>query len=146
MGRALWVYNMSVHKSTGMSPCKYVMNFERYIKPKLRLSENERELWRKANEKFESFKVGEKVLKEVIEKGRLNVNKMKEKFEGPYIVKKVWSNGLSYILERVDEEGSVNEVRAHQSQLRKWREPPEYLKMHEMSDWLRRERVTGRER
>ena len=141
VGKALWVYNMTVHKGIGMSPCEYVLNFERYIKPRLRLSENERELWRKANEKFESFKVGEKVLKEVITKGRLNVNKMKEKFEGPLIVKKVWSNGLSYLLECMDERGCISEVRAHHNQLRKWREPPEYLKIHPMNDWLRENRL-----
>ena len=140
VGRALWVYNMSVHKSTGMSPCQYVLNFERYIKPRMKLSESDRELWRRANEKFESFKVGEKVLKEVVEKGRLNVNKM-EKFEGPYLVKKVWSNGLSYLLECVDERGNVSEIRAHHNQLRKWREPPEYLSIHPMNEWLRENRV-----
>ena len=36
VGRALWVYNMNVHKSKGMSPCKYVMNFEKYVRPKLK--------------------------------------------------------------------------------------------------------------
>ena len=145
VGRALWVYNMSMQKSIGMSPCKYILNFERFIKPRMKLSENDRELWRRANEKFESFKVGEKVLKEVIEKGRLNVNKMTEKFEGPYIVKKVWSNGLSYLLEYLDESGCVNEMRAHHNQLRKWREPPEYLKIHAMNEWLKKNRIIEEE-
>ena len=111
---------MTVQKSTGMSPCNYLMNFERSVRTKLRLNEDDHDVWKKANEWFESFEVGVKVLKDVIEKGRLNVNKMWEKFEGPYVVKKVWSNGLRYLLQGKEEDGSVREIRAHQSQLRKW--------------------------
>ena len=66
---------------------------------------------------------------------------VKEKFEGPYVVKKVWSNGLSYLSECVDERGNVSEIRAHHNQLRKWREPPEYLSIHPMNEWLRENRV-----
>ena len=57
------------------------------------------------NERFRSSEVGEKVLKSKDEIGRLNVYKMREKFEGPYVVKEVWSNGLAYVLEREDENG-----------------------------------------
>lgn len=32
-----------------------------------------------------SFKAGDKVLKEVVEKGRLTVRKMREKYEGLYV-------------------------------------------------------------
>ena len=136
VGRALSTYNMTVHKGIGMSPCSYVLNFERYIRPRMKLSENDRDVWKRANERFESFEVGQKVLKEVIEKGRLNVNKLREKFEGPYVVRKVWSNGLSYLLEGKNDDGSVKELRAHQSQLRKWREPPRYLVIHPVNEYL----------
>lgn len=85
LGIALWVYNMTVHRSMGMSPCNYIMNYENIVKPKMKLTEDDRDVWRKANERYKSFKVGDKVLKEVIEKGRLNVNKMRDKFVGPYV-------------------------------------------------------------
>ena len=139
VGRALSVYNSTVHKSIGMSPCKYLLNFERYVRPRFSVNEGDRDVWRKANERFESFKVGDKVLKEVIEKGRLNVNKMREKFEGPYVVKKVGRTGLNYVLEWEDEEGNIDEIRAHYTQLRRWREPPKYLVIHPINQMLEEE-------
>ena len=73
------------------------------------LSENDRNVWKEANKGFASFKVGDKVLKGIQEKGRLNVNKMREKFKGPYVVKKVMSNGVSYLLEQLNNAECINE-------------------------------------
>ena len=139
VGRVLSAYNMTVHSTTGISPCEYVLNFERFVRSRVGLSENDRNVWREASKRFASFKVGDKVLKGVQEKGRLNVNKMREKFEGPYVVKKVMSNGVSYVLEQVNDGDCINEVRAHQVQLRPWREPPEYLREHPVYDMVRME-------
>ena len=55
VGRALSTYNMTVHKGIGMSPCKYLLNFERYIRPRMKLSEDDRNVWKRANEQYESF-------------------------------------------------------------------------------------------
>ena len=46
------------------------------------------EIWRAGNKKFRTYEVGEKVLKCVNEIGRLNMYKLKEKFEEPYVIKK----------------------------------------------------------
>src|SRR5678816_3631754 len=135
LGKVLWAYKLTVHRATGMSPCMYVLNFEKFVKPRLGLPEGDRDVWRKGSLKFASFKVGDKVLKEVIEKGRLNVSKMREKFEGPYVVKRVMSNGVSYVLEG-ENDGGMKEFRAHQVQLRPWREPPGYLKIHPVYKFL----------
>ena len=43
---------------------------------------------------------------------------MREKFEGSYVVKKVMSNGMSYVLEQVNNGDYLIEIRAHQVQLR----------------------------
>ena len=45
------------------------------------------------------------------------------------MVKKVMSNGVSYVLQASRENDTV-EIRAHQTQIRSWREPPEYIKAH----------------
>ena len=143
IGKMLWAYNSTVHRATGMSPGMYVMNFEKMIRPKCKLGQKEREMWKMGNEKFNSFEVGDKVLKSRVEVGRLNVNKFKDKYEGPYVVKQVWSNGVTYILESVDEIGRSREVRAHQSQLRKWREPPSYLKEHPVYELCNSKKTRG---
>ena len=50
-----------------------------------------------------SFKIEDKVLKSKIEIGRLNVHELNEKYEGSYEVNKVWGNGVTYALQRVEE-------------------------------------------
>ena len=138
LGRALWTYNVTVQRSIGMSPSEYVMNFERYVRTNISLNEDEREVWKQANQRFDGYEVGDKVLKEIVEKGRLNVNKLCEKYEGPFRVKRVSVNGLSYVLEGV--EGA--EIRAHYSQLRRWREAPEYIREHRINELLECEKET----
>ena len=54
-------------------------------------------------------------------------------------------NGLTYVLERREENGKLNELRAHHNQLRKWREPPLYPKNHPVYE-LCRIRTTEMER
>ncbi|XP_066965443.1 uncharacterized protein [Macrobrachium rosenbergii] len=70
LGRLVAMYNGSVHKSTGMLSSECVMN---YVRARLDLNEEEQDVWRQANERCESFRVGDKVLKEAAEKGRLSV-------------------------------------------------------------------------
>ncbi|XP_066978182.1 uncharacterized protein [Macrobrachium rosenbergii] len=123
VGRAVWVYNSTLHKSLGMSPSKYVLNFERVVRPRLGLTEDDRGLWKRASERFESFGVGDRVLR--------------EKFDGPYKILEVGPSGLSYVLGKLQLDGSVNEIRAHHSQLRRWREVQQYVWENAMSDWLR---------
>ena len=89
VGKILWVYNSTVHRAIGMSPRAYVLNFERMIRSYLRLGECECELWKHGSEKFQEFGVGEKVLKKRVKIGRLNKNKFRDKYEGPYEVVKV---------------------------------------------------------
>ena len=48
------------------------------IKPKLRLNENKQMMWREASERLSNSDRGDRVLKRVVEKGRLNVNKLRK--------------------------------------------------------------------
>ena len=73
------------------------------------------------NERYHSFLIGYRVLKNRVEIGRLNVNKLKDKYEGPYVVKRIWTNGLIYVFEQVDENGKITELRPHQNQLHRCR-------------------------
>ena len=125
VAQAVWSYNATLHTAHGMSPSRYLLQSEK-IGGNDKLSEGEQEYWRECTSRFRSFNVGDKVLKVRNEVGKLNVNKLNQKYNGPYVVKKKWSNELSYVLE--DDVGE--EIRAHQSQLRKFREPPNYLKLH----------------
>ena len=58
-----------MHSTTGVSPCEYVLNFERFVRSRVGLSENNRNVWREASKRFASFKVKDKVLKGVKRRG-----------------------------------------------------------------------------
>ena len=140
LARVLWSYNATLHSAHGTSPSQYLWKFQKSIKPNIALSEEDQKYWRACHERFKSFKVGDYVMKSKVEIGRLNINKLAEKFEGPYKVTQVWSNELSYVLEKICENGEIEKVRAHQSQLRTWREPPDYLKFHPVYKMLKEKR------
>ena len=63
------------------------------------------------------------VLKKVEYSGNLNVNKLKQKFDGPYKIHKTINNGVTY--ELITDDNKI--IRAHHVQLRKLRIPPDYI-------------------
>ena len=83
---------------TGMSPSEYELNFGRFVRSQVGLSEDGRNVRRETSKRLGSFKV----LKGGQEKVRLNVNKMREKFEDPYVVKKVMSTGSELCIRTIE--------------------------------------------
>lgn len=57
-----------------------------------------------------------------------------------YVVKTVWSNRPSYLLEEGNEERNVKVLRAHYNQLRGWRELPKHIMEHSIRKLLREEK------
>ena len=129
LAKALWAYNATKHAAIGTSPKDYVTQCSK-VKDNQRLSDNQQEYWKEATAKFRSFDVGEQVLKKRTEIGRKTTNKLEQKFDGPFVIVKRWDNELTYILERTLQNGKIEQVRVHQTQMRKWRQPPEYLRCH----------------
>ena len=125
----LWAYNATKHSRTGLSPKEYLLQNSKPIENK-QLSEQDKLLWRESTEKYKSFEKGQLVVKQVNEIGRRTENKLSEKYTGPYKIIEKWDNGATYLLEPIRNQDNNAQIRAHQSQLRLWHEPPVYLQVH----------------
>jgi hypothetical protein len=125
--RAVTIYNSTAHSELGMSPSQFLLKKEHDSLGAPLLPPTERGNWREGNPSFAPYSVGQKVLRKIEQPGRLLVNKLAERYSGPYLVKRVNDNRVTYVI--TDEE-TAREVRAHHTQLRPFHEPPSYIKRH----------------
>lgn len=116
------VYNNTHHKELGTSPSLFLLNNRHDIKNKMIVSTDEKLRWREGHRNFVSFRIGSKVLKKRVLKGRLNVNKLEDKYDGPFTVEKVNENKVTYLLTM-----NGKKIRAHHKQMKLWHEAPSYL-------------------
>src|SRR5215469_2877268 len=124
--KVLWVYNSTVHSALGMSPQRYVLEWNdihRPVKENLKrlptdqLDFNEepetdhqegrneesgwqQEFWRIGSKNFKPHKIGSSVLKRIPRIGRRLADKFNPIFEGPYRVSRIFAHGLSYLIEK----------------------------------------------
>ena len=125
--RAVMIYNTTYHVALEKSPAEFLLQQSHAMVSSPILSTEERAKWREGNPSFGTFKVGQKVLKRNVITGNDTTNKFKERFSGPYAVTKVNSNGVTY---QVQNCGTQVEIRAHHGQLKRYVEPPKYLRDH----------------
>lgn len=125
--RAVRTYNTTYHSEIGMSPSQFLLRKEHLTSDAPLVLPAVQQYWREGNPSFIPFRVGQKVLRKVVFKGRLLVDKLEERFEGPFIIKKLNENRITYIMTR---EGSQRELKSHHGQLRPFHEPPSYLRQH----------------
>ena len=124
---AVRIYNHTTHRETKLSPAKYIMTYEHPQKDLPLLSAEKRLLWEEGHPQFTSFKVGQSVLKKIYRPGRLNIHKLMDKYEGPYVVVSVHENKVTYILQHPDSKAIV---KVHHSQLKPWHNPPKFIIEH----------------
>ena len=123
LGKAVVVYNNTWHEEIKNTPGKFLLERSHVASNRPLIHKDESAKWKEGNPNFVSFSRDDLVLKRIERQGRLNVHKLSEKFDGPFRVNRVFDNGVTY--ELVDE--SSNVIRAHHSQLRKWKTPPAYM-------------------
>ena len=127
LGKAVLIYNNTKHRSLGLSPVAYILDKSHYMVDAPVVSKADRQLWRQGHPRFKPYIVGDFVLRKTPRRGHLTANKLQARYEGPYVVEKVASNQVTYVLKRKDGETTI---RAHYSQLIPWKEPPTYLKTY----------------
>ena len=123
--RVILNYNNSVHSSTGFTPSENLLSRPHSL-ALVRNKENndvKKAYWKPSHPSFQSFKVGDWVLKKVYFQGHLCTNKLKPRYEGPYQIFRTRKNGVSYVLKNEANE----EIRAHHSQLKRHVVVPKYL-------------------
>jgi hypothetical protein len=120
-------YNNSYHAELKMSPSAYILTTAHDLKPQPVLPSAETEYWREGNPSFVPFKLGQQVLRKVIFKGRQVVDKLAERFHGPYKIVFQQANRVTYRIEHCE---TGVKHRVHHSQLRRFYLPPQYLQGH----------------
>ena len=118
--------NSNVHSITKLTPSQCILTREHEVRPKLPVEGKVVKTWKEGNPKFCPFKVGQKVLRKIHRIGNLLIGKLEDKYEGPYVVKKVQSNGLSY--EIGDLKNGNKTCKVNHRHLITWHEIPNYTR------------------
>ena len=124
---AVRTYNNTTHAETKISPSRFIMTQEHKQDDIPIVSEEQKKLWEEGHPQFTSYQPGQSVLRRIFRTGRLNVDKLKPKYSGPYLVLSVNENGITYILQDPDDGQTF---KAHHVQLKPWRNPPRYIVEH----------------
>ena len=126
LSKAIITYNSTFHSQLKTSPTEFLLNNNHNPSNYISLPSQLQQTWREGNPNFKSFKIGDKVIKEIVRPGDRASYKLLPKFEGPYVVRKVYENGVSYEIEK--EEGVV--VKSHHRKLRRYHDLQFYLRKH----------------
>ena len=128
-------YNNNVHSVTNLSPSQCILTKSHTTKPSLAISGDIVSNWREGNPNFCPFKPRQKVLKRIQTIGKQLKDKLGRKYDGPYVITKVQSNGLSYEISKVDDANKI--LKVNHRQLRPYHELPgrisRYLRSPEVS-------------
>ena len=133
LARAVSVYNNTHHQSINFSPSHFLLSFQHGDEKSVLISSDIQKKWKDGHDKLQPHKVGTKVMKKKVTKGRLNADKMDEKYVGSYVITKININKVTYELqELVPSRNSSDTIRAHHAQLNRWHDPPTYLKQNRL--------------
>lgn len=118
-------YNHTMHAQLGCSPSSFLLQNSHERKPLPQVPCKQQEMWREGSPRFAPYTVGELVVRLIPHKGNKVINKFLPRYDGPYQISKVNPNEVTYVMTN-----NGKEYRAHYSQLKKWCEPPHYLRVH----------------
>ena len=113
--RAVIAYNGSLHSELQMSPSKFLLSHSHSIQSaSLVNTEKVQERWKLGHHKYQSFKVGQCVIKKVPITNHVTANKLAPKFKGSFIITKVNPNCVTYV---ITDPCSNQTFRAHHTDL-----------------------------
>ena len=121
--RTLMIYNNTLHAENKKSPSDCLLETAHRVHQSPVVSQDIQKRWKDGNPNFEPFRKGDKVLIKIQKVGDMVQHKLTETFEGPYIIKKVFPNELTYQI--ATETGQTK--KAHYTQLKRFKQSPEYL-------------------
>jgi len=141
LAKAAIVYNSTYHSQLKDSPSQFILKKSHSTSPLLPVPNQlpNSVTWKEAHPKFSSFEIGHSVALKVTKIGNSLKYKLGKKFDGPFTVVKVQSNGVTYEISDVN--GRI--VKAHHDQLKLWHDIPEYLSRY--SRFLTRDVITAAE-
>ena len=119
------IYNNSYHSQVKCSPADYLMKLSHDPSNQIPVDDETVKYWREGHPSFKSFDIGQKVMKEIEKLGNKSSNKLLPKYDGPYIICKVQSNGSSYEIKKI---GTTKIIKCNHKKLRVFNELPESMK------------------
>ena len=131
--RAMVIYNNTVHSQTKQSPSDIILKKSHEPEKVLPIDRSTMKSWRMGNPSFAPFAIGKKVLRKIVKVGNLVADKLKARYEGPFIITKVRSNRVTYEIQRCDKPDS-RIIKVHYEQLKEFKEIPSYLKEYILFD------------
>lgn len=126
--KAVITYNHTVHRELQMSPSQWLLAKEHRLPVSLALP-SEQKVWKEGHPHFAPFKPGQLVLYKLPKTSSVRTAKLKAKYDGPYVVRKSFSNGVSYEISKLEDPREVAKT-AHHTQLKRFYRTPKYLLKH----------------
>ena len=127
ISQALITYNNTFHREVNDCPAHILLNVAHELKSKPLLNSNVLDSWKEGHPNFCSFKVGQKVCKKIHRVGNLLSDKLNPRYAGPFIIKTVFSNGVSY---EITKEGEPLIWKVNHRQLKAWHDVPFYIQKY----------------
>ena len=129
LSHATIVYNNTIHRAVNMTPAEFLLRKEHDLVSKPLVTKETGHYWTEGHPDFQSFKVGQLVLYRVQCKGNCTEYKLRERYEGPYRIATAHGNGVTYVIERKEEEQTLTKS-VHHRQIKLFIKPPQYLVKH----------------
>ena len=129
LSKVILTYNHSYHSQIRTTPSKCLLNQAHTLHDRLPVDQDTIETWRQGHPNFTAFKINQKVIKKINRIGNRVQYKLKQKFEGPYLITKVQSNKVTYEISDIDNPELVI-AKVHHKQLRAYKEIPFYIKRY----------------
>lgn len=122
--RVMTTYNATRHAELKESPADFLLQHVHDGTSFPIVTGETQSTWKPGHPGFAPFIVGQRVKKVIHHAGHLLQNKFEPRYAGPLTVSHVGENGITYQVQTED----GRQLRTHHSQLRPWKEPPEYLR------------------
>ena len=103
-------YNHTLHSELQMSPSAHLLKRPHPLYPAAPIPRRDSSFWKEGNPSFKSFKRGALVMRKVVFKGRNVVDKLSDRWDGPYRVIVQNRNQITYVIQNLD---SNKEYRVH---------------------------------
>ena len=117
-------HNNTIHSTTNMIPSDKISSGSAPVGV-LPIGQSIRDTWKLGHPKFSPYGVGTKVLKKVVKQGNNVSHKLTPRFDGPYTISKVQSNGVTYELQNLNQNKKL--IKVHHNQIKPFVEVPAYL-------------------
>jgi hypothetical protein len=133
LAKSVIVYNNTIHTQLGVSPAELILQTAHQFDDSLPINSNTISTWNEGHPKFAPFSINQKVAYKINKIGNQLKYKLGRKYNGPFKIVKVQSNGVSY---EIKTENSNIIQKVHHKQLKPWKDPPYYLKRYIEIDQL----------